>query len=237
MTDPPTPQAQVKVEEADTAAAAPEEDTDMTAPEASLDDFNDDVKEEEEVEEPAAAVKEETPAPEPPAASHPQPPQASPSMAAAPAPSSPSTSTRIPKKSQAASSTPSDSSALPPTHPGTNNTNAQAQNRGTSQSFDGPLILPDGVTLPATVTPEMLDGRLRRTFLDLSPQQMREVLAEFDDAVKEKGGEIRNHTAYLFGVVKRYKALHERVNVSGVNAMPQGTLSSTVIVSFVYVYS
>ena len=38
---------------------------------------------------------------------------------------------------------------------------------------------------------------------------MRDVLKEYDDAVREKGSEIRNLVAYLFGVVKRYKSLHE----------------------------
>ena len=140
---------------------------------------------------------------------HTQPPQASPSMKGM----SPA---RIPKKVQP---TTTDSLAPPPL---------------TTNSFDsgvGPFILPDGVQLPPSVTPQMIDGRLRRTFLDLTPSQMREVLQEYDDAVREKGASIRNHAAYLFGVVKRYKSLHDR-SLMGDNATPQGNnISAPVLVS------
>lgn len=100
-----------------------------------------------------------------------------------------------------------------------------------SNSFDDggnndSLSLPDGIRLPATVTPGMLDGRLRRAFFDLTPAQMREVLTEYDDAVRDKGGEIRNRTAYLFGVVKRYKTMS-----GDANPTPQGGLSDKVLVS------
>ena len=69
-----------------------------------------------------------------------------------------------------------------------------------SNSFDdnGPLLLPDGVTLPPTVSPTILVGRLRRAFFELTPAQMREVLVEYDDAVREKGQEIRSHAACEF---------------------------------------
>lgn len=89
------------------------------------------------------------------------------------------------------------------------------------------LGLPDGIQLPATVTPGMIDGRLRRAFLELTPVQMREVLEEYDVAVKDKGGEIRNKTAYFFGVVKRYKTMaQEGLNPS---VSKQGTLSDKVL--------
>jgi len=88
-----------------------------------------------------------------------------------------------------------------------------------------PLVLPDGITLPATVTPDMLDGRLRRLFLDLTPSQMRDVLEEYDDAVREKGHEIRNRNAYLFGVVKRYRTLID----GGPDASQGRSLSAPVI--------
>ena len=115
---------------------------------------------------------------------HPEPPQASP----------PSVSpTRIPKKTQ------------PPIDgiPGLSPPVSLSQNGARSNSFDDggsndpPLSLPDGVQLPPTVTPGMIDGRLRRAFFDLTPAQMRDVLTEYDDAVKEKGGEIRNRTASI----------------------------------------
>ena len=103
-----------------------------------------------------------------------------------------------------------------------------------SNSFDNALVLPDGVVLPPTVTPQMLEGRLRRAFFELNPTQMKECLSEYNDAVKEKGAEIRNHAAYLFGVVKRYKTIHER-SFSDPNALPQGKeLTDQVKVSIVY---
>jgi len=63
---------------------------------------------------------------------------------------------------------------------------------------------------------------------------MRDVLKEYDDAVREKGSEIRNLAAYLFGVVKRYKSLHERA-MTGDNTLPQGrNLSPRVSVSILF---
>ena len=103
-----------------------------------------------------------------------------------------------------------------------------------SNSFDNALVLPDGVVLPPTVTPQMLEGRLRRAFFELNPTQMKECLSEYNDAVKEKGAEIRNHAAYLFGVVKRYKTIHER-SFTDPNALPQGKeLTDQVKVSTLY---
>ena len=103
-----------------------------------------------------------------------------------------------------------------------------------SNSFDNALVLPDGVVLPPTVTPQMLEGRLRRAFFELNPAQMKECLSEYNDAVKEKGAEIRNHAAYLFGVVKRYKTIHER-SFTDPNALPQGKeLTDQVKVSTLY---
>ncbi len=60
---------------------------------------------------------------------------------------------------------------------------------------------------------------------------MRDVLAEYDDAVNQKGEEIRNRAAYLFGVVKRYKVVHERAAQGGGEFTPQGNLSDRVQVS------
>mmetsp|Transcript_43600 Transcript_43600/g.91637 ORF Transcript_43600/g.91637 Transcript_43600/m.91637 type:complete len:187 (+) Transcript_43600:457-1017(+) len=147
-------------------------------------------------------------------APHSEPPQASPGGAVL----SPS---RIPKKTNAES--------LPPPTP-TGSYHHSSSSHGEIERSDSldELILPEGVTLPPSVTPNMIDGRLRRTFLDLTPTQMKEILAEYDDAVREKGGEIRNRNAYLFGVVKRYKALAN----GGHNYLPQGhNLSPQVTVS------
>lgn len=157
--------------------------------------------------------------------SHPEPPQATPSILVSP-------TTRIPKKSH-----------LPPIEnsASSNSLSDSFDNGGgisapTSLSADGyydshhdSLGLPDGIQLPATVSKEMIDGRLRRAFLELTPIQMREVLAEYDEAVRDKGNEIRNRTAYLFGVVKRYKTM----TADGMNPLvnKQAALSDAVLVS------
>lgn len=174
--------------------------------------------------------------PPPQVATHPEPPQASPAPKSddkqqimSPGGSAVLSPGRIPKKIL----------APPPTNniDGASSGSIQLPlvNGVRSNSFDnngGTLVLPDGVTLPPTVTPQMLEGRLRRAFFELTPAQMREVLVEYDDAVKEKGAEIRNQQAYLFGVVKRYKSIHERSLVNP-NSVPQGKdLSDQVKVSF-----
>ena len=176
------------------------------------------------------------PTPPPQVATHPEPPQASPAPKSddkqqimSPGGSAVLSPGRIPKKIL----------APPPTNniDGASGGSIQLPlvNGVRSNSFDnngGTLVLPDGVTLPPTVTPQMLEGRLRRAFFELTPAQMREVLVEYDDAVKEKGAEIRNQQAYLFGVVKRYKSIHERSLVNP-NSVPQGKdLSDQVKVSF-----
>ena len=146
------------------------------------------------------------------AALHPEPPQASPSVSP----------TRIPKKT----------TQLVEGVPGLSPPVSLIHNGNRSNSFDGgasedSLCLPDGIQLPPTVTPGMIDGRLRRAFFDLTPSQMREVLTEFDDAVRDKGNQIRNHTAYLFGVVKRYKTTYGDTTPID----HQGSLSDKVLVS------
>ena len=139
---------------------------------------------------------------------HPEPPQASPQSVSP---------TRIPKKTQP------QIDGIPGLSPPV----SLSQNGTRSNSFDdGPLSLPDGIQLPPTVTPGMIDGRLRRAFFDLAPSQMIEVLKEYDEAVREKSGEIRNRTAYLFGVVKRYKTMS-----GDTNPTPQENLSDKVLVS------
>jgi hypothetical protein len=141
-----------------------------------------------------------------------------------------SPTTRIPKKSHAP---PIENSA-------SSNSRSDSFDNGvsapTSLSADGyydshndGLGLPDGIQLPATVSKEMIDGRLRRAFLELTTIQMREVLLEYDEAVRDKGNEIRNRTAYLFGVVKRYKTMAG----DGMNPLvnKQAALSDKVLVS------
>jgi len=95
-----------------------------------------------------------------------------------------------------------------------------------SNSFDGTssLNLPEGVVLPPTVTPELINkvtGSLKIAFFQLSPSQMNELLSEYDEAIRTKGSEIRSHEAYFFGVLKRYRTLHQRSMVDK-TAIPQG---------------
>jgi hypothetical protein len=145
------------------------------------------------------------------AALHPEPPQDSPSVSP----------TRIPKKTTQPSV-----EGIPGQTPLVSlSQNGTRSNSSDGGVYDDTLSLPDGVHLPPTVTPGMLDGRLRRAFFDLTPSQMREVLTEFNDAVRDKGDEIRNHAAYLFGVVKRHKTIGDT------NPIPLGSLSDKVLVS------
>eukprot|EP00577_Skeletonema_sp_RCC1716_P005867 CAMPEP_0113410622 /NCGR_PEP_ID=MMETSP0013_2-20120614/21797_1 /TAXON_ID=2843 ORGANISM="Skeletonema costatum, Strain 1716" /NCGR_SAMPLE_ID=MMETSP0013_2 /ASSEMBLY_ACC=CAM_ASM_000158 /LENGTH=642 /DNA_ID=CAMNT_0000296855 /DNA_START=196 /DNA_END=2124 /DNA_ORIENTATION=- /assembly_acc=CAM_ASM_000158 len=95
-----------------------------------------------------------------------------------------------------------------------------------SNSFDGTssLNLPEGVVLPPTVTPELINkvtGSLKIAFFQLSPSQMNELLSEYDEAIRTKGSEIRSHEAYFFGVLKRYRTLHQR-SMLDKTAIPQG---------------
>ena len=172
-----------------------------------------------------------------------KPPQASPG----------SPSSRIPKKTvqgspQLSSNPPaySPGGSIPPPPPPPQQQQQQSHYAPNWES--AALILPDGIVLPPSITPQQMDARyvcrarillavrsrpffltnhsrprrLRRSFLELSPQQMRDVLAEYDEAVREKVGEIRNHAAYLFGVVKRYKQMKNHPGGDG------GQLSSAV---------
>ena len=115
------------------------------------------------------------------------------------------------------------------------------------------IQLPPGVTLPDSVTPEVLSGKPIRMLLEVSPcrrfsspffsYQMRsncfklhissfqlpqkamvEALAEFDSAVKEKGNEIRSLPAYLVGVIKRYRTIQQASSSGG-----RGFLSERVL--------
>lgn len=157
--------------------------------------------------------------------SHPEPPQAKPSILVSP-------TTRIPKKShppQIENATSSNSRSDSFDNSGGISAPTSLSADGYYDSHNDSLGLPDGIQLPASVSKEMIDGRLQRAFLELTPIQMREVLAEYDEAVRDKGNEIRNRTAYLFGVVKRYKTMAG----DGMNPLvnKQADLSDKVLVS------
>ena len=69
--------------------------------------------------------------------------------------------------------------------------------------------LPSGVDIPKSVS-KLLHARMAETLKPLPVQIINDALAEYDDAFKVKGDTIRNHGAYLFGVIKKYVKVHER---------------------------
>ncbi len=83
--------------------------------------------------------------------------------------------------------------------------------------------LPPDIVIPPTVTPSLLQGRLLETLRALPKQLISDALAEYDDAVQIKGESIRNHGAYLYGVVKRYVSVQERASSGeGEGILPMG---------------
>ena len=72
--------------------------------------------------------------------------------------------------------------------------------------------LPPGIKIPASVLERNL-LRDHQKILDalkkIPVELMNESLTEYDDAVQIKGSSIRNHGAYLFGVIKRYVDVQE----------------------------
>jgi hypothetical protein len=75
--------------------------------------------------------------------------------------------------------------------------------------------LPLGVVIPASIRDDLLEGRLMDTLRSLPQQLISDALQEYDDAVQVKGGAIRNHGAYLFGVIKRYVNVQDRAAKGG----------------------
>lgn len=70
--------------------------------------------------------------------------------------------------------------------------------------------LPSGAIVPSSVDPQLLEGRLLDTLKQLPVQLINDALVEYDDAVQQKQGQIRNHGAYLYGVIKRYVSVQQR---------------------------
>jgi hypothetical protein len=83
--------------------------------------------------------------------------------------------------------------------------------------------LPIGVTIPVSVTTKVLQGRLLETLRSLPTNLINDALTEYDDAVQIKGEAIRNHGAYLYGVIKRYINVQERsIHGEGQGVLPMG---------------
>mmetsp|Transcript_56470 Transcript_56470/g.137043 ORF Transcript_56470/g.137043 Transcript_56470/m.137043 type:complete len:442 (+) Transcript_56470:75-1400(+) len=96
---------------------------------------------------------------------------------------------------------------------------------GPSNDRSGKFGLPKEVSVPASVTRDLIHGRLLETIRTLPPNLINDALQEFDDAVHNKGQSIRNHGAYLFGVVKRYINVQERAQ----KAKKEGQTGSSVL--------
>lgn len=83
--------------------------------------------------------------------------------------------------------------------------------------------LPSGVIIPPSVKGDLLSGKLLDTLKTLPQQLINDALTEYDDAVQIKGEAIRNHGAYLYGVIKRYINVQERAaRGEGNGVLPMG---------------
>ena len=88
--------------------------------------------------------------------------------------------------------------------------------------------LPKGTHIPSSITDDVMKqsgGKMLETLRGLrSVSLINDALKEYDDAVQLKGASIRNHGAYLFGVVKRYASVQERAARAGTNGanLPMG---------------
>lgn len=83
--------------------------------------------------------------------------------------------------------------------------------------------LPEGVKIPSSMDTKLLKDRLFVSLKELPISSINDALVEFTDAVAVKGGAIRNHGAYLYGVVKRYISVQERAKGGeGKGILPMG---------------
>ncbi|GAX18889.1 hypothetical protein FisN_8Hh105 [Fistulifera solaris] len=99
-------------------------------------------------------------------------------------------------------------------------------NTSTNHTFLDPASfgLPPGVKIPKSVTGALLrQGKLLEMLQTLPTQSINDALTEYDDAVDVKGSGIRNHGAYLYGVVKRYQSVLAKAQQSGhLEILPMG---------------
>jgi hypothetical protein len=106
-------------------------------------------------------------------------------------------------------------------------TTLQSNNPNASNAVSLPssvLNLPPGVTLPPSVDPSLILSSQKAVQLlhTLTPKQMQDSLNEFDEAVRIKGTKVRNVTAYLIGVFKRYVNVNSKERKSGAPVMKDG---------------
>jgi len=216
---PPTENADTKEDSAQAAKEESEDEDDLFG------DGSDEEKEPDQEKAPQAEAKEESTAAAP---TNPQADDAAPKETSASEPSDvkseteptnpavESTSVSIPRKAnQAPPPAPSMSSTFPP---------PASPNSDFSHVDPVSLGLPSTVRIPKSVDPKLLrQGKLLETIKGLPPNLINDALVEYDDAVEIKGQSIRNHGAYLYGVVKRYVSVHERAaSGEGTGILPMG---------------
>jgi Heterogeneous nuclear ribonucleoprotein Q acidic domain len=100
--------------------------------------------------------------------------------------------------------------------------------------------LPPGVNVPVSIVRTKLlevemntpGSKLMDVLKSLPINLINDALTEYDDAVEIKGtNSIRNHGAYLYGVVKRYVSVHDRsMKGEGTGILPMGEDGLTVTV-------
>lgn len=90
--------------------------------------------------------------------------------------------------------------------------------------------LPEGISVPMGVDSKLLQGRLLDTLKQLPTDLITDALNEYDDALQNKGGSIRNQGAYLYGVIKRYVNVQERAASGNADHVMGKELTPTVTV-------
>ena len=91
--------------------------------------------------------------------------------------------------------------------------------------------LPEGISVPMGVDSKLLQGRLLDTLKQLPNDLICDALNEYDDALQNKGGSIRNQGAYLYGVIKRYVNVQERAASGNADHVMGKQLTPVVTVS------
>ena len=86
------------------------------------------------------------------------------------------------------------------------------------------LNLPPGVFIPQSIDQNLIlaSPKAMELLHSLSPKQMQDSLKEFDEAMRSKAGKVRNITAYLIGVFKRYVNVNSKHRKSGAPVMLEG---------------
>jgi hypothetical protein len=92
--------------------------------------------------------------------------------------------------------------------------NGSSSSKKTPISKASTFGLSDEVIIPATLSADLLEGRILDSLKQLPSNLINDALQEYDDAITQKK-HIRNHGAYLFGVLKRYLSVQERASGGG----------------------